>query len=161
MKNYGHALEYLKKSDKLIQKIANCYREMSDDKLALEAYTQALKLNPRNYAALYNIAEIQGKYGKSNNLRAVYKQVLAINPNFSEAWIGLVKLALIEKNPFLARQYLMCSFHINERNPVNYYYSGLIEIMDENYSYARRDFNMALRLNPDFTPAKVELEKLK
>lgn len=160
LKNYRHALEYLKNSDKLMFKIANCYREMSDDNSALEAYTETLRLNPRNYAALFNIAEIKGKY-ENDNSRAVYKQVLSINPNYSAAWIGLVKLALIEKNPFLARQYLMCSFHIDERNPVNYYYSGLIEIMDENYSYARRDFNMALRLNPNFTPAKVELEKLK
>lgn len=161
LKNYRHAFEYSKKSDKLMFKIANCYREMSDDKSALDAYAQTLKLNPRNYAALFNIAEINGKFGKSDNLRTVYKQVLSINPNYSPAWIGLVKLALIDKNPFLARQYLMCSFHIGEKNPVNYYYSGLIEVMDENYSYARRDFNMALRLNPDFAPAKVELEKLK
>jgi len=159
--HYQDALQYSKKSDKLMLKIANCYRDMSDDKAALAAYNQALHLNPNNYAAVFNIAEINGKYGENDNLRAVYKQVLAINPNYIPAWIGLVKLALIEKNPYLARQYLMCSFHIDEKNPINYYYSGLIENMDENYSYARRDFNMALSLNPNFTPAKVELEKLK
>lgn len=161
IKNYSQALKYDKKSDRLISKIANCNRDMSNDKEALLGYHQALKLNPKNYHALYNIAEINGRYGKSSNLKEIYKQILSIKPNFTPAWIGLTKLALIEKNTFLARQYLMGVSHIDNLKPIYYYYSGLIEVMDENYAYARRDFNIALQLNPNYTPAKVELEKLK
>lgn len=161
IKYYKQALKYYKKSDKLMLKVADCNREISNDKEALIAYYQALKLNPNNYHALYNIAEINGKYDKSDNIKGIYKQVLSINPNFVPAWIGLVKLALIEKNTFLARQYLMCVSHIDSNSPSYYYYSGLVEVMDENYSYARRDFNIALQLNPNFTPAKVELDKLR
>jgi tetratricopeptide (TPR) repeat protein len=161
IRHYTQALKYDKKSDKLVLKIANCHRDMSNDKEALLGYYQALKLNPKNYHALYNIAEINGKYGKSSSLKGIYKQILSINPNFAPAWIGLVKLALMEKNTFLARQYLMGVSHVESLNPIYYYYSGLIEVMDENYAYARRDLNMALQLNPNYTPAKVELEKLK
>ena len=161
IRNYSQALKYEKKSDRLVLKIANCHRDMSNDKEALLGYYQALKLYPKNYYALYNIAEINGRYGKSSSLKGIYKQILSINPNFAPAWIGLVRLALIEKNTFLARQYLMGVSHLERLNPIYYYYSGLIEVADENYSYARRDLNMALQLNPDYTPAKVELEKLK
>lgn len=161
LRNYSEAFRYNRKSDRLMLKIANCHRDMSNDKEALRAYYQALEINLQNYYALYNIAEINGRYGKSGSLKGVYKQILSINPNFASAWIGLVRLALIEKNTFLARQYLMGVSHIERLNPIYYYYSGLIEVMDENYSYARRDFNMALQLNPNYTPAKVELDKLK
>jgi len=161
IRNYSQALRYDKKSDRLLLKIANCNRDMSNDKESLSGYYQALEINPKNYYALYNIAEINGRYGKRGSLKGVYKQILSINPNFAPAWIGLTKLALIEKNTFLARQYLMGVSHVESLNPIYYYYSGLIEVMDENYSYARRDFNMALQLNPDYSPAKVELEKLK
>lgn len=161
IRHYSQALKYDKKSDRLILKIANCHRDISNDKEALLGYYQALKLNPKNYYALYNIAEINGRYGKSSSLKGIYKQILSINPNFAPAWIGLVRIALIEKNAFLARQYLMGVSHVEYLNPIYYYYSGLTEVMDENYAYARRDLNMALQLNPNYTPAKVELEKLK
>ncbi len=161
IRNYSQALKYDKKSDRLVLKIANCHRDMSNDKEALLGYYQVLKLNSKNYYALYNIAEINGRDGKSSSLKGVYKQILSINPNFAPAWIALVELSLIEKNTFLARQYLMGVAHVERLNPIYYYYSGLIEVMDENYSYARRDFNMALQLNPNYAPAKVELGKLK
>lgn len=161
IRNYSQALKYDNKSDRLVLKIANCHRDMSNDKEALLGYYKALELNSENYYALYNIAEINGRYGKSTSLKGIYKQILSINPNFTPAWIALVKLALMEKNTFLARQYLMGVSHVESLNSLYYYYYGLIEVMDENYSYARHDFNMALQLNPNFIPAKVELEKLK
>ena len=155
---YEKALSYNKKSDKLLLKIANCKRDMSDDKQALELYYQVLNLDPENFFAMYNISQINKNDAES---KAIYKKILSINPNFAPAWLGLTRAALIEKNTFLARQYLLNMSHINNSNPIYYYYSGLIEVMDENYSYARRDFNTALQLNPNFTPAKVELEKLR
>lgn len=161
IRNYSQALKYDKKSDRLLLKIANCHRDMSNDKEALSGYYQALKIQPKNFYALYNIAEINGRYGKSTSLKGIYKEILSINPNFASAWVALIKLALIEKNTFLARQYLIGLSHVESQNALYYYYSGLIEVMDENYSYARRDFRTALQLNPDYTPAKVELEKLK
>jgi tetratricopeptide (TPR) repeat protein len=159
--NYEQALKYSKNSDKLLLKIANCKRDMSEDQQALEKYYQVLKIDPDNYLAIYNIADLEGKLDNNATQKDIYKKILSINPNYTPAWIGLLRSALIEKNTFLARQYLVNISHINGSSPIYYYYSGIIEVMDENYSYARRDFNMALQKDPNFTPAKVELEKLK
>jgi tetratricopeptide (TPR) repeat protein len=115
---YEKALSYNKKSDKLLLKIANCKRDMSDDKQALELYYQVLNMDPENFFAMYNISQINKNDTES---KAIYKKILSINPNFAPAWLGLTRAALIEKNTFLARQYLLNMSHINNSNPVYYY----------------------------------------
>lgn len=167
-KNYSKALDFYekalfknKKSERLLLKIANCKKELAKETEAVKYYQNVLTINPYNYQALFYLAKLNEKIHSNHNFKNVYYKVLSINSNYQPAWIELIKDALMEKDTQSARQYLLALSHLQKKSPVFYYYSGLIEAMDKNYSYARKDFFHALQLDENFTPAKVELEKLK
>lgn len=158
---YSKVLKKKKKAHDVILKVANCHRDMINEKDALYNYFQVLRLDPNNYQSIYNIAKIKGKYGEKSDMSDIYKQILNINPNYTPAWYGLINIAIRNKNSFLARKYLKPVFYIDKNNPESYYYSGLIEVMNENYAYARRDFKRSLQLDSNFVKSKFELDKLK
>lgn len=167
-KNYTKALDFYekslsknKKSEQLMLKIAHCNKELAQENEAIKYYQNILNINPYNYHALFNLGKLNEKINANHNFKNVYYKVLAINSNYQPAWIELIKDALLKKDSQSARQYLLALSHLQKENPAFYYYSGLIEVLDKNYSYARKDFYHALQLDENFTPAKIELEKLK
>lgn len=61
------------------------YSEL-DDPLALEYLNTALRLEPQNTNAIYNLAIYYQSHNKVENAEELYKQILDINANHKDAW---------------------------------------------------------------------------
>lgn len=72
---------------------------------AVEAYKEIFTVEPESAYILCNIGECYERLGEVNLAEDYYKQCLELNPDFSEAYIGLGVLADIQSLPFVAVQY--------------------------------------------------------
>src|SRR5262249_15639484 len=68
-------------------------------KEALDAYRQALALDPELFEALYNLGRLHQGEGRLDEAIAAYRQALAVNPDLPEAHCNL-GLALLERGRF-------------------------------------------------------------
>ena len=84
------------------------------------------------------------------------KKAISINPNFKDAWIDLGRYAIEHQNFRDAKKYLAIANYIDENDFRYYYYQGLLAKKQgrDGSDY----FKKSLTINPDYQPAKEELE---
>ena len=158
-KDYKQAQEYFSKAakDKTTPdnsiKLAQTYEKLGKKDKALEIFTKVLKAYNNSYAAYYYIAIND----KSKEL-AYLKKCVAINNNFKDGWLDLARLEIERQNFYDAKNYLVTAKHIDENDFRYYYYQGLISKNQGMQEDAIYNFKKSLILNPDFTPAKKELQ---
>lgn len=156
--DYKYALKYYKdaennRSSSLCSiRIAQTYEQLGKDKKAYEIYEKVLKLYSDAYIAYYKIA-LKDKSKES----AYLKKALSINMYFKDAWIDLGRIEIARENLTNAKKYLNVANYIDENDFRYYYYQGLIYkkqgYKDDAISY----FKKSLVLNPEYQPAKEEL----
>lgn len=155
--DYKNALKYYKNAESNTKnsslpsiKIAQTYEQLGKEKRASEIYEKVLKAYNDGFIAYYKIA----LKDKSKEI-AYLKKSLAININFTEAWLELGRIAIEQKNFDEARKYLKTSKYIDENNFKYYYYQGILAKAQglDSKSY----FEKSLLINPNYKPAKEEL----
>lgn len=155
--DYKSALKYYKNaenSDKTASiipiKIALTYEQLNKEKKALEIYEKVLKTYNDCYIAYYKVA----LKDKSKEM-AYLKKAVAINMNFKDAWIDLGRVAMEQENYTDAKKYLSIAKYIDENDFRYYYYQGLLAKKQglDGIPY----FKKSVSLNPNFQPAKEEL----
>lgn len=155
--DYKNALKYYKNAennDKSISiipiKIALTYEQLNKEKKAFEIYEKVLKTYNDCYIAYYKTA----LKDKSKEI-AYLKKAVAINMNFKDAWIDLGRTALEQENFIDAKKYLSIAKYIDENDFRYYYYQGLLAKKQglDGIPY----FKKSVSLNPNFQPAKEEL----
>jgi len=158
---YQQALKADPNSLDIMLKIAENYKMLAEEEQAYKYYNRILSKNSSNVDAIYNLAVINDTIGETDKAVEQLKKSLSIDPMHAESWIHLTNIQLKRNNSFLARIYLTPVGHINKNIPEYHYYLGLINKNIENYTEARKNFQRALELNPGFTKAATELDKLK
>ena len=118
----------------------------------MEIFTKVLKAYNNAYAAYYYIAIND----KSKEL-AYLKKCVALNNNFKDGWLDLARVEIERENFDDAKNYLATAKHIDENDFRYYYYQGLISKNQGLQDDAIFNFKKSLILNPDFTPAKEEV----
>ena len=156
-KDYNQALKYyqsmsIKNSALPDEKVAQTYLKLNKEKKAYEIYSKILKTHFESYQAYYNMALLD----KTREVEYLKKSV-AINPDFKDGWIDLARLETDKNNLDKAWQYLSMAKYIDENYFRYYYYLGLIYKNKGLPADAKRSFMRALKLNPDYKPAKEEL----
>lgn len=158
-KDYKAALKYYrdaeandKTSSLCAVKVAQTYEQLGKSKKALEIYERVLKNFNDSYIAYYKVA----LNDKSKEI-AYLKKAIAINLNFKDAWIDLARVAIERQNYLDAQKYLDVANYIDENDFRYYYYQGLLAKNQGLHQDARKYFQKSLRLNPDYLPAKEEL----
>ncbi len=152
LKYYKDAQNHDKDSWICPVKIAQTYEQLGKEKKAIEIYEKVLKTYSDAYIAYYKIA----LKDKSKEL-AYLKKAVAINMNFKDAWIDLGRLAIERQNYLQANKYLGVANYIDENDFRYYYYQGLIAKNQGMKQDALQYFKKSLVLNPDYQPAKEEL----
>ena len=157
-KDFKSALKYYQKAESSDKssfdssvRIAQTYEQLGKTKKALDIYERLLKTYNNCYVAYYKIALSD----KSKEL--VYlKKAISINPNFKDAWIDLGRYAIEHQNFRDAKKYLAIANYIDENDFRYYYYQGLLAKKQgrDGSDY----FKKSLTINPDYQPAKEELE---
>ena len=149
--NYKDAVKYFETASQSI-KVAEAYQKMGKTKKAYEIYEKILRTQSDSYEAYYNMALLD----KSREI-AYLKKSIAVNYNFKDGWIDLAR-CFIEKNDFdNASKYLSVARYIDENDFRYYYYQGLVYKNKGLPADAKRCFRKSLKLNPNYTPAKEEL----
>lgn len=156
---YKNALNYYAKAKSPDKKnlsseiqLARTYQKINRAEKAYEIYSKILKNNADNYEAYYEMALLD----KSREYEYL-KKSLAINPKFKEAWIDLARVEIDKNNFDNASNYLAIAKYIDENDFRYYYYQGLVYKNKGLPADAKRCFRKSLKLNPNYTPAKEEL----
>ena len=157
--DYKSALKYYKNAeanDKISSicsvKVAQTYEQLGKEKKAVEIYEKILKTYTDSWVAYYKIA----LKDKSKEF-AYLKKSVAINMNYKDAWLDLGRVELERGNFFEAKKYLGVAHYIDENDFRYYYYLGLIAKNQGMKQDATKYFKKSLLLNPQYVPAKEEL----
>lgn len=156
--NYKQALEYYSKAakDKTTPddtiKLAKTYDKLGKQEKALDIFTKVLKAYNNSYAAYYYIAMSD----KAKEF-AYLKKCIALNNNFKDGWLDLARVEIERQNLDKAKNYLATAKYIDENDFRYYYYQGLVCKNQGLHEDAAYNFKKSLILNPDYTPAKEEL----
>ena len=133
-------------------KVAQTYEKLGKEKKAVEIYERILRTYSDCYLAYYKIALTD----KSKEI-AYLKKAIAINADFKDAWIDLGRVSIERQNYSEAKNYLGVANYIDEKDFRYYYYQGLIAKNQGMKQIAEKYFKKSLLLNPDYVPAKEEL----
>lgn len=158
-KDYQKAIKFYKKAQsrehdyEASLKLAQTYLKLKEINKAKEIYSKILKDSSKSYLAYYNMALLE-----PDRETEYLKKSISINPDFENGWVDLARV-MIKKNMFeQALSYLGIAKHINESDYRYYYYFGLVLKEKGLFASAKENFEQSLKLNPDFTPAKEELQ---
>ena len=152
LKYYKDAESNNKNSSMSAVKVAQTYEKLGKDKKAVEIYERILRTYSDCYVAYYKIALTD----KSKEI-AYLKKAIAINSDYKDAWIDLGRVAIERQNYSEAKNYLGIANYIDEKDFRYYYYQGLIAKNQGMKQIAEKYFKKSLSLNPDYVPAKEEL----
>jgi tetratricopeptide (TPR) repeat protein len=142
--------------------IAVAYLNLGEIPLALNYLYKAKKLEPNN-PDIYNALGLAFlKRGDLKRAEENLRRALELKPNFSEAWLNLGLLYEEKGNLKKARE----CYEKALSNPlyltpeVAYYHLALLDLKENNLEGAKRNLSLAIRNNPDYAPAYVELAKI-
>ena len=143
---------------------------------SLSSYQQAVKINPNDANAHYNLGLILKKLGKSEEAKNSYQKAIEINPNFTAAYnnlgvvfkeLGEFKKAIssylkaIEIKPNYAMAYYNLGNALNDLGEFEKAISAYQKAIDINPNYADAHYNLGNRQHGlgEFKKAKISYQK--
>ncbi len=119
-------------------KLGGVYKAMANYSRAIEMYTKALQLDPRNTDALSSLAFCQAKSGNVKDATISYEQVVALNPQDIKQYKMLADLYMKQnKTDEAMNMYKKCL----EKNPSDY--KTAMEVGE--YEYKTKDYDAAVK----------------
>lgn len=158
-KDYKTALKYYEsaaskeKNSQIPEiKVAETYQMLDNEKKSKDIIAKILKTHSDCAEAYYYMA----LFDKSREVNYL-KHAISINLTYKDAWIDLARVEIEKQNYRQAKFYLSIAGYIDENDFRYYYYQGLIAKAEGQTENADANFKRSLKLNPDYTPAKEEL----
>ena len=134
--------------------------ESGDLQKALAIYSEANIKEPSSADTLFKMGYTLGLQERDDEALDYYKEALELDEGNS--YVHQAMASIYRKNGEFAsaKLHLNALVEIDDSNPITFYnYGNLYADMDHPQE-ARRMYEQALELNPDFDEAKEELEKL-
>lgn len=124
--------------------------KQSEDDLtgAIEAYTEAIRLNPQHAQAYNNRGGIHKAQGNQAAAIADYTQAIQLNPLHSNAYINRGKILLQQTNILEAMSDFSKSIDLAPNNPLPYFDRGNIFYQIGQYAEAISDYTKLIELDP-------------
>ena len=135
--------------------------DAADDTLAGAFYENALRIDSNNIDALYAFGMHLQTWGLTQEALTQYQHILRINDGYHDAWynIGYIYLEILDQNDSAIKYYDKV-LALNPYNFKGYYNRGLAFERQELIPQAKLDFEEALKLKPDFTPAAKAMSRV-
>ena len=152
LKYYEDAQSHEKESQLPSIKVAQTCIMLDKEKKAKDIIAKILKNHSDCAEAYYYMALFE----KDREIPYLKKSI-SINLNYKDAWIDLARVEIEKKNLNQARIYLAIAGSIDENDFRYYYYQGLVAKAQGLDKDANANFQKSLKLNPDYIPAKEEL----
>lgn len=140
-------------------KAGDIYRQLGLHEQAFGAYAEMLLLDPRNVPARLNLAALLMETGRTDSAQALYEEVIHLNPSHPDAYEGLGRIARQRGNDETAKTYYQKAITCNSHSPKLYLSLGQIYMDQKQYTYAIRQLEEVIRLDPDQTEARFLLGK--
>ena len=134
---------------------------MKQDPLALGYFNNAINARPNDPEAWYSVGMFyQGQEEISQAIQA-YERLLAIDPDYSEAYYNLGYLHLVYLNDFgQAALYFSSTIERNEKNVDAWFNRGYSYELAGDYIAARADYKKCTTLEPGYERAVEGLNRL-
>lgn len=130
--------------------------------LALQYFDNAIRVDPKNIAALHAKAYYLQNNDRLTEALDIYKQIHALDPQYPEAYLNSAILLMYQDSLDAAMKELNILANVDPANPATYFYKGKIYQFKNQIPDAKSAFEQALKLDPDYGQAKdalMELEK--
>lgn len=130
--------------------------------LALEYYNNTLKINPANQNALYARAKFYQDLNKPDAAIIEYQNIVTKNTNCDQCYYNLAAIYLeVKKDNKRALEYFTKAIEINPNYLAAYFARGFTYAKLNNKESAEADYNMCLKIEPNFEAAINGLNQLK
>lgn len=129
--------------------------------LAVQYYNNALKLDSKNYIALYDKAFFFQQRNRIDSAIPIYQNILKLFPNAAEVLynLGAIEFA-IKKNNSKAIEYFTQAIQQKPNYAEAYYARGIVQKEMHKKQEAINDFKECLKYKTNFEPAITELNEL-
>lgn len=129
--------------------------------LALEYYNNALKINPSNENTVYARAKLLQDLGKIDEAIIEYKSILQKNKNCENCYYNLGAIYLeIKKDNKIALENFTNAIALNPNSAQAYFARGYTYSRLKDKESAKADYNMCLKIQPNFEAAIQALNEL-
>lgn len=134
--------------------------ENGDLQKALAIYSEANIKEPSSAETLFKMGYTLGLQGRDDEALDYYKEALELDQD--NTYVHQAMASIYRKNSEFAsaKLHLNALVDIDDSNPITYYNYGNLYLDMEHPQEAKNMYTKALELNPDFSEAKEELEKL-
>jgi tetratricopeptide (TPR) repeat protein len=120
---------------------------------AARAYQQALSLDHNLAAAQYNLGCLRLEQGDLNGAITALTTFTGLQPQSDSGWLRLGTACLRAGQYEASERHFNRALQINSKLPEALNALGLVRMQRKNYLEASRQFEAALRLQPNFAPA--------
>src|SRR5262249_39408379 len=136
--------------------LARSLHELGDDAGAQHWLNEALKRNPENYRAWYEMGVVRRRSDRAEAANA-FAKALAIQPNFAAAERELGMLQFEQKNYPGAAQHLSRAVALGLDDSRAYNYLGICYSRLSEFPKAISSYQKAIDLSPDLAEAHLNL----
>ena len=157
--------------------LGDVYLDLHQWSEAIKNYHAALQINPNLDGAYYNLGEALYQLKAWEEAIIAYQKALDLNPNLPDIYKKLadtfyqrasvdkdsllnVYQQKIEDNPYEVSYYHQ-AIELNPQNANLYLGLGNALLYNRKLDEATVAYQMALQINPNYEPAKIQLEKLR
>lgn len=129
--------------------------------LALEYYNNVLRIDPKDENALYGRAKFLQDVGKIDEAITEYERIIALDGKCDNCHYNIGAIYLeIKKDPKKALERFTKAIAVNPGYTAAYFARGYTYTKLNDKQSARADYNMCLRLEPNYAPAIEALNEL-
>lgn len=132
------------------------------DRLAIDYYNNAIKLQPKSTEAFYDKAKFFQDVQMWNEAISTYNQLLTIDSMYAEAYYNLGAIDLLSKKDYKsALMHFDGAVKSNEKYAAAYYARGTCYLKLGEKNKAVADFKTTLQLEPGYEPALKAMENIR
>lgn len=149
-------------------KFKNAYQDLGviyaarRNPIAFEYYNNALKLDPNNFEVKYGIAKLLQDLGKTDEAILKYEEILKTDENCRNCFYNLGAIHFrYKKDMKKAVEYFTTAIARDPNYLEAYLARGLAYSKQGDKNSARADYEMCLKLSPNYAPAIQALNELK
>jgi tetratricopeptide (TPR) repeat protein len=129
--------------------------------IAFQYYDNVLRINPSSSNAAYARAKLLQDLGRTEEAIAAYEHIIASNPRCENCFYNLGAIWLeVKKDPKKALEYFTKAIEINPSYVEAYFARGYTYTKLKDKESAKADYNMCLRIEPNYNPAVEGLNGL-
>ncbi len=129
--------------------------------VAMDYYKTVLNLDPTHQQAGYASAKLLQDFGKYDEALSAYEQLIKQHPDCEHCYYNLGAICLqVKKDPKKALDYFSKAIEIDPNYADAYFARGFTYVQLNDKESAKADYNMCLKIKPNYTEAIIQLRTL-